>query len=185
MFIFNFKLNKTKIFKGVLSVMTIICISLICIGIYKIYNKNKNSNYEIMGGSCLPSNDIAYLTDENYTNILKEVHENLDTYIGQKICYTGYVYRVPDIEPNHFILARDMQVGNTNHTVIVGFLCRSDIANNFDTYSWVTVTGEIEKGYYFGDIPCIKITDISPVTKPENCIVHEPTDNFIQTSTIY
>jgi len=57
----------------------------------------------------MPSNEIAYLTDENYTNILKAVHENLDTYIGQKISYIGYVYRVSDIEDNQFILARDMR----------------------------------------------------------------------------
>lgn len=185
MFIFNIKLSKTKFFKVILAFMTIICISITCIGIYKIYTKSKNSEYEISKGNCMPSNEIAYLTDENYTNILKEVHENLDTYIGQKICYTGYVYRVPDIQPNQFILARDMQVGNSNHTVIVGFLCSSDVANNFDTYSWITVTGEIEKSYYYGDIPCIKITEITPATKPENCIIPEPNDNFIQTSSIY
>ena len=185
MIIFNFKVSKTKIFKGILSIMVIICISLICTGTYKIYMKSKNSNYEIISENCMPTNEIAYLTDENYTNILKEVHENLDAYIGQKICYTGYVYRVPDIEKDQFILARDMQVGNSNHTVIVGFLCSSDIANNFETYSWVTVTGEIQKGYYYGDIPCIHLTEITPVQKPEKCIVPEPNDNFIQTSSIY
>ena len=49
------------------------------------------------------------MTDENYTNVLKEVHENLDTYVGQKICYTGYVYRVADLPENQFVLARDMR----------------------------------------------------------------------------
>lgn len=57
----------------------------------------------------MPSGEIAYLTDENYTNVLKEVHENLDTYLGQKICYTGYVYRVSDLQENQFVLARDMR----------------------------------------------------------------------------
>ena len=185
MFIFNVNLNKTKLFKGILAIMAIVCISLTCIGIYKIYEKSKNTEYEIFGGDCMPSNEVAYLTDENYTNVLREVHENLDTYIGQKICYTGYVYRVPDIEPNQFILARDMQIGNTNQTVIVGFLCSFDNANKFDTYSWVTITGTIEKGNYFGDIPCIKISEIQQTSEPENCIVPEPDDNFIQTSVIY
>lgn len=185
MFIFNVNLSKTKIFKGVLAIMAIICISLACMGIYNIYEKSKNTEYEVLGGDCMPSNEIAYLTDKNYTNVLREVHENLDMYIGQKICYTGYVYRVPDIEPNQFILARDMQIGNTNQTVIVGFLCSCDNANDFDTYSWVTITGEIQKGNYFGDIPCIQISEIQTTSEPENCIVPEPNDNFIQTSVIY
>ena len=136
-------------------------------------------------GDCMPSNEIAYLTDENYTNILKEVHENLDTYIGQKICYTGYVYRVPEIEENQFILARDMQLQNTNQTVIVGFLCTLDNAKDYDTYGWVKITGSIEKGYYFGDIPCIKISEIEKTQEPEHCVVPAPDENFIETSVIY
>lgn len=133
----------------------------------------------------MPSNEVAYLTDENYTNILKEVHENLDTYIGQKICYTGYVYRIPEIEDNQFVLARDMQLENTNQTVIVGFLCDLQNAQEFDTYSWVKITGTIEKGYYFGDIPCIHISEIEKTGEPENRIVPSPNDNFIETAVIY
>lgn len=133
----------------------------------------------------MPYGEIAYLTDENYTNILKEVHENLDTYLGQKICYTGYIYRVADLTDNQFVLARDMQLENSNQTVIVGFLCDLPNAKDFDTYSWIKITGTIEKGYYFGDIPCIHITEIEKTNKPENCVVPAPNDNFIQTSVIY
>lgn len=133
----------------------------------------------------MPSNEVAYLTDENYTNILKEVHENLDTYIGQKICYTGYVYRVPEIEENQFILARDMQMENSPQMVIVGFLCSAQNATDFDTYSWVKITGTIEKGYYFGDIPCVNISEIEKTSEPENCVVPAPNENFIETAVIY
>jgi putative membrane protein len=133
----------------------------------------------------MPSNEIAYLTDENYTNVLKEVHENLDDYIGQQICYTGYVYRVPEIEDNQFILARDMMLENSNQTVVVGFLCSLQNAQEFENYSWIKITGTIEKGYYFGDIPCINISEIEKVSQPENCIVESPNENFIETSVIY
>ena len=185
MFIFNVNLNKTKFFKLIFVIMAIVCVSLACTGFYKIYEKSKNTEYESFNENCMPSGKIAYLNDKNYTNVLREVHENLDTYIGQEICYTGYVYRVPDIEPNQFILARDMQIANTNQTVIVGFLCTCNNANEFDTYSWVTITGEIQKGDYFGDIPCIQVSEIKPVQKPENCIVPEPSESYIQTSVIY
>lgn len=183
MFIFNVKLSRTKIFKGILAIMAIICLSIAGVGIFKIWGSNQK--VETFGGDCMPSVEIAYLTDENYTNVLKEVHENLDTYIGQKICYTGYVYRVPDLAENQFILARDMQIKNTNQTVIVGFLCSLENAEDFDTYSWIKITGTIEKGYYFGDIPCVQISEIEKTTQPENCVIPPPNDNFIQTSTIY
>lgn len=183
MFICNVKLSKTRIFKTILAIMAMICIALAGAAIFKIYKSN--NKIEILGGDCMPSNDVANLTDENYTNILKQVHENLDTYIGQKICYTGYVYRVPEITKNQFILARDMQLENTNQTVVVGFLCTLPNAEDFDTYSWVKITGTIEKGYYFGDIPCINISEIEKISEPENCIVPSPSEKFIQTSVIY
>lgn len=184
MFIFNVKLSRTKFFKGILAVMAIICIALTIMGIFKIINSNTEPKF-FNNSNCMPSNEVAYLTDENYTNILKQVHENLDTYIGQKISYTGYVYRVPEIEENQFVLARDMQIQNTNQTVIVGFLCSAPNAYNFETYSWVKITGTIEKGYYFGDIPCINVSEIEKTPQPENCIVPEPNENFIETSVIY
>ena len=183
MFVFNVSLSKTKFFKWILALMAIFCIALAGVGIFKIYSSNQD--LQISDSDCMPSGKIAYLTDDNYTNVLKEVHENLDTYIGQKICYTGYVYRVPELQENEFVLARDMQFQNTNQTVIVGFLCAYDTAKDFEDYTWVKVTGSIEKGYYFGDIPRIKIEEIETVEKPENCTVAEPDENFIETSVIY
>lgn len=183
MFICNIKLSRTKFFKSILAIMAIICIALAGVGIFKMYSSNKE--YETFGGDCMPSGEIAYLTDENYTNILKQVHENLDTYIGQKICYTGYVYRVSDLPENQFVLARDMCLDNTNQTVVVGFLCSLENAMDFDNYTWVKVTGSIQKGNYFGDIPCVAIEGIEKVEEPENRIVPAPNENFIQTSVIY
>ena len=133
----------------------------------------------------MPSNEIANLTDENYANILKAVHEDLDTYIGQKICYTGYVYRVADLKENEFVLARDMKLENSNQTVVVGFLCSIANACDFETYSWVKITGTIEKGYYFGDIPCINISQIEKAEAPQNPIIPSPNENFIETAVIY
>jgi len=72
----------------------------------------------------IPSPDIATISSENYTDILKEVHENLNDYIGQKISFIGYVYRVSDLEENQFILARDMVINSKNQTVVVRLFMR-------------------------------------------------------------
>lgn len=183
MFVCNIKLSRMKFWKGILVVLAMICISLAGAGVFKMMKKN--TEVEKFSGNCMPSNEIAYLTDENYTNILKEVHENLDTYIGQKICYTGYIYRVPEIEDNQFILARNMQIENTNQTVVVGFLCSLENAQEFEEYAWVKITGSIEKGYYFGDIPCVQVSEIEKTAEPENQIVPAPNENFIETAVIY
>ena len=66
-------------------------------------------------------NKVQTITSSNYTSILQTVHENIDGYVGQKICFTGYVYRVYDIQENQFILARDMIINSKNQTVVVRF----------------------------------------------------------------
>ena len=104
----------------------------------------------------------------NYTNILKSVHDDIDTYVGQKISFTGYVYRVYDLPETQFVLARDMVVDSKFQTMVVGFLCSYNNAKNFKDGTWVSITGKITKGYYHGDIPIIEIDKIEEITKPKD-----------------
>ena len=149
---------------------------------YKVFNgadKSTRSN------SCIPKNEVSQISPKNYTNVLKTVHENIDSYVGKKICFTGYVYRVLDLQDNQFVLARDMIVNSNSQTVVVGFLCEYDEAKNFEDNNWIQVTGEIYKGNYHGDMPIIKITDINAVDKPsQEEYVYPPDDSYIPTAGI-
>lgn len=184
MLIYNVKINKKVIFKTILVIMIIICISIGVSVLYHIlHNTNKNNNTFI--NDSIPSSEIAELTPENYTNILKEVHEDIDTYIGQKISFSGYVYKLSGFTEDEFVLARDMDIGN-NQTLIVGFLCSCKEAKNFDIYTWVNITGEITKGQYNNsDIPIVKVINIETTTKPENPNVQIPSDEYVPTAVIY
>ena len=133
----------------------------------------------------IPSPDVAILNNENYTNVLKEVHDNLSTYIGQQISFSGYVYRVADLKDNQFILARDMIINNKNQTVVVGFLCTYENAKNFANDTWINITGTIEKGDYYGEIPIIKITKIEEISIPNEPFVGPPSDTYVPTAIIY
>ena len=185
MIIYNIKLNKKMIFKTVLGIMTIICISIAIAGIYILLNSMEPKEEISIGDSCIPSSEIAVIKPENYTNILKSVHENIETYVGQKIAFSGYVYRVNGFSDNQFVLARDMDIGN-NQTLIVGFLCSCDTAKDFSSYSWINISGEITKGTYNNsDIPILKITSIEECKKPENATVPIPDDAYVPTAVIY
>lgn len=149
---------------------------------YKVFGGANNAS---KSQSCLPKNGISEIQPKNYTNILKTVHENIDNYIGKKICFTGYVYRVLDLQGNQFVLARDMIVSSNSQSVVVGFLCEYDNAKDFADNTWVKVTGEIYKGDYHGDMPIIKITNIQSVDKPsQEEYVYPPDDSYIPTSGI-
>lgn len=182
MFICNVKVNKNSLFKICLGACCIICISLMVVTIYKIYTITQNSNQD----ECLPKEGVAVIDDKNYTNVLKMVHDDLDTYIGQEISYTGYVYRVSDIKSNEFILARDMVISSSpKQTVVVGFLATCNNSESYENGAWVTVTGTIQKGYYLEEIPILKITDIKRTSKPEEAEVPIPDDYYIPTAVIY
>ena len=180
MFVYNIKINKSKIFKYFFICAIIVLIIIIGIVIYKVFSGAENSTKK---DTCIPTG-ILKITENNYTNILKNSHENIDSYVGKKISFTGYVYRVFDLNDNQFVLARDMIINSKNQTVVVGFLCECDEAKKFENNTWVEITGEITKGNYHGDMPIVKITEIKKVDKPTtNEYVYPPDDNYIPTST--
>ena len=102
-------------------------------------------------------------------------------YIGVKINFTGYVYRVHDLKENQFILARDMVISSDFQYVVVGFLCEHEKANELKNDTWIEVTGEITKGDYHGEMPIIKITDIKESPKPNDEYVYPPDESYIPT----
>ncbi|MBQ9298535.1 MAG: hypothetical protein IJ223_05885 [Clostridia bacterium] len=182
MFIYNFKLSRTNIFKILLVLAIIIFIILFGIAMYKIVSASLNQNFKVEDN--IFKNGIASLTSDNYTDVLKMVHNDIDTYIGQKINFSGYVYKAPDFKNTEFVLARNMLVNNNTQTLIVGFLCDCKDISKYEEGTWVEITGEITKGNYHGDIPIIKITQINKIQKPENEYVYPPDDTYIPTSVI-
>ena len=178
MFVYNFKINGSKVFKFFM--LLVVILLLILTGIVTI-NLFKGASKQNSNATCMSNSNIAKLTPSNYTNILKLVHENIDTYIGQKINFSGYVYRVYDLKDNQFILARDMLISSDYQTVIVGFLCEYDKASEFKDNTWIDITGKIIKGNYHGDMPIVKIEQIKTIEKPTEEYVYPPNDNYIAT----
>lgn len=176
MFVYNIKFSSGKIFKIILFFIIVIALVMTGISIYKTFSNNSSIQPNL--------NEVYNITSTNYTNILKAVHENINTYVGQKINFSGYVYRVYDFQADEFVLARDMIVSSDMQTLIVGFLCKSEAATNFEDGTWVNITGEIKKGYYHGDIPIIEVMSIEQTTKPTDSYVYPPDDYYIPTSTL-
>lgn len=178
MFVCNLKLTPKLVFKIVFIIIFICVIVLAGVSTYKIFH------YETVNDS-INAPEIANITSDNYTNVLKTVHDNLDEYIGQKIHFTGYVYRVYDFSETQFVLARNMVISSDNQTLVVGFLCNYKDAREFSDNTWVDITGKITKGDYHGDIPIIEITDIKKCDKPTNEYVYPPDDTYIPTSALF
>ncbi len=176
MFIYNFKFNGKLFTKILFVIIGLIVIAYFFISTWKIYT----SCFKVKDEQ--ENDNSINITASNYTNVLKEIYDNLDSYIGKSICFTGYVYRNLDFTDSQFVLARDMLISSDNQSLIVGFLCDSKKAKEFENDSWVEITGKITKGFYHDDIPVIKIKKIRQIEMPnENIYVYPPDSSYIPT----
>ena len=180
MFVYNLKINGSKVFKTFFIIVILLIICIMGIVLFRIFNgANKAS-------TCMPNSDISEISAKNYTNVLKTVHENIDNYIGMKIKFTGYVYRVLDFEEDQFVLARDMVINDEGtQSVIVGFLSNYSGINQFQDGTWIEITGTIKKGKYHNEeIPIIDVEKIKEAEEPEEPFVPIPDNTYIPTSGI-
>lgn len=187
MFLYNIRVNSNRLLKFMFITMLIIILVIFSIGVYNVFFKHSSSNEDkpITLTDTIKSDEIFEITEKNYTNILKAVTEDIDSYIGCKIHFTGYVYRLLDFDNDQFVLARKMLISKEdNQGLVVGFLCSYNDANNFSDNTWVDVTGEIVKGDYYGDIAVIKVTCMFETNEPENKYVLPPDNSYIPTSSI-
>lgn len=181
MFVCNVKINGNKLFKIFICLACLLMVILFIWGLYRIFGPQKG---EIKDHDAIVSTDITDIQPKDYTNILKAVHENIDSYVGCKIHFSGYVYRVYDFTETQFVLARDMVISSDMQTLIVGFLCNSTEISKFDDGAWVELTGEITKGEYHGEMPEIKVTEIKGIDKPEDAYVYPPDNTYIPTDSV-
>lgn len=179
MFIYNLKLNGSTLFKVLLAMIVLVVICLCGIVGYKIYLASNPSSNSIN------SNSVTELTVQNYANILQSVHDDIDSYVGQKIKFSGFVYRVYDLNQEQFVLGRNMIISSDFQTVVVGFLCHYKQAPSFQDSTWVELEGKITKGTYHGsDMPILEVMSIREVAKPNDEYVYPPDENYIPTSII-
>ena len=180
MFIYNVKVSGSLLFKIFFIIATIVILTIFSISCYKIFVLAKD-NTTVSDRS----SNVIEITPNNYTNILKDSHENIDKYVGKSYKFSGYIYRNLDFSENQFVLARDMIVEGSTKTLIVGFLCSYKEASNYADGSWVEITGEITKGNYHGEVPIIRVNKIKQIDKPSNEYAYPPDSTYIPTSIIY
>lgn len=179
MFVCNMKLNSKVVFKIIFVILCCVILIMCGIGVYKVFfreNVKINDNINEKG--------INVISSSNFTNVLKTVHSNLDEYVGTRIKFTGFVYRLYDFSPEQFVLAREMIVSTDYQAVVVGFLCHLNGAEKYKDGCWIEIEGTITKGDYHGEIPVIEIESIHETQIPNEEYVYPPDESYVVTSKI-
>ena len=162
--------------------MLVIIVGIFLFGVYIIFFRD---NKTLKLSDTIKSDNIFEINESNYTNILKATNENIDSYIGCKVHIVGYIYRLLDFKENQFVIARDMAISPDMQSLVVGFLCEYDNANDFEDGTWVDLVGEITKGNFNGDIAILNLISIKKCEMPENPYVSMPDDTYIPTSNMF
>ena len=183
MFIYNLKVNGGVMLKIIIVILSIFMLGVFGLSIYKIFF----TSGKFVVNDKMKKQNITEIQPENYNNILKAVHDDPDSYIGMKVNFIGYIYRVIDFKDNQFVIARDMFINERKtQSVVVGFLCECKDAEKFTDGTWVNITGSIEMGKYHNEqIPFIKITNIKKADEPENSYVMPPSNDYVPTSGMF
>lgn len=171
MFICNFKINTKKIWKTTLVILIILMFILMFWVTSKILGNSKNDV-----NSSFSENELVEIKTEEYTNFLKDCHENIDSYIGKNVKIIGYVYRLPDFTSNEFVIARTMIIDDNNQALVVGILAECTEISKYESGAWIEVTGTIQKGNYNGEIPVVEASSIKSVKAPTSEFVYLPTN---------
>lgn len=158
MFVVNFKLDFKKLFFACILIAAIIATIIeFGSGADSISTSKKEENYDFI------------LTEENYTTLLKQIHENIDESLGKTIKMSGFVFKMPDFKDGYFVCGRNTVINNENN--VAGFLCNHSDSSKFIDNEWIEITGVITKGDYNGVMPIIKVGNVTKITAPSNTFV--------------
>ena len=159
MYVKNIKLNPKKIL-----IICLIIAILITLVLEITSPKQENA---------LPTENYDFeLTEENFTTVLKQVHNNIDGCVGKSIKCSGFVFTLYDFKENNFVCGRNMMLDGEDK--VVGFLCEYNGDLDIVQGEWIEITGVITKGYYMGDMPVIQVDKIKKITAPPNTYVKAP-----------
>lgn len=183
MFVYNVKMNKNSIKIVVIILVILILLSIFAFVGYRFFNSISMVTVKDEMGNL---NDCKIeINSNNYTNILKDSHDNIDKYVGKTIKGTGFIYRIYDFNENQFVLGRNMIISSDNKSVVVGFLCDGSSSgvnvHSIANSSWVEIEGIIVKGNYHGDMPIIEVKNIKEADAPSDEFVYPPDDTYVST----
>ena len=161
MFVLNIKLNFKKI------LLILIILSVLTAGILELINFNNNNNALETANNTVNYNYV--LTNENYIDMLKQIHDNIDENINKTIKLHGFVFKKSDLKENIFVCGMNTIINEEEN--VAGILCQSNDYNSLKDNEWIEITGIITKGEYNGVMPIIKVFSIKKIETPKNTYI--------------
>ncbi|WP_202711022.1 TIGR03943 family putative permease subunit [Sporosalibacterium faouarense] len=114
-----------------------------------------------------------------FLDTINNVSNNTEEFLNQEVSVIGFIYRQEDFKENQFVIARMLLSCCVADTQVIGLLCESEEANNFNDSEWVRITGTVNTTVYLDpkfnqeiSLPLLKISSIERVSEPESPYVY-------------
>ena len=117
--------------------------------------------------------DIVEIPAVDYGIWFLDVTENPDRYNGKVIQYTGKIQKPKGFPKNAFVLGRKSMTCCADDLTFLGYVCKSEEAENYKTGDWVRITAKV--GYsrlsvYDGVGPVLHVMEIEKTEPIEELV---------------
>ncbi|MCG8572425.1 MAG: TIGR03943 family protein [Spirochaetes bacterium] len=122
-------------------------------------------------------NEIIF-TEDTYFRKLNDIHKKLDDYIGKQVKIKGFIYYLPDLASNYFVIARFLMICCAADSSIAGLICQKDsVQHDFEKDDWYEIEGIVKKESLTinGEIkilPILKIKQFKKIARMDNPYVY-------------
>ncbi len=116
------------------------------------------------------NNLISVIGDDEYLQWFMKVSNDPEAYSGKTVKVKGCVFKRKDFNMNEFVLARMAMSCCAADLTPVGFLCKSNRAQEFKNGEWIYITAVIKIEYeqhMKSKLPVLYAHDIIRTEKPE------------------
>ncbi|MDF2548513.1 MAG: hypothetical protein K0R93_3411 [Anaerosolibacter sp.] len=101
----------------------------------EVVAKNQETN--------IVQNGVITFDDKSFGYVNTQIYADPGRYNGKKVIITGFVFRSSDFKENEFKVVRKESSGCTADAYVLGLVCRSENAVDYENDQWVTVKGTL------------------------------------------
>jgi len=142
-------------------------------------NINHEHGDKISMETAIYNDNIIYLNDKNYVDVLNIIYNSRERVKGKKLVFEGFIYKQKNINKDQFITARMIINCCAADTQITGFLCKYDKTNLLKENQWVRIIGTIDTTAYMdennnkeGIVPQILVESLEELPEPINKYIY-------------
>lgn len=143
----------------------------------EIIFEDKNGEMNVTLEEDLPfdlSADVITLDEEGYGIWYIDMMDNLERYVGKKVCFLAQVLHPPKFPKGYFVPGRMAMTCCEDDIAFLGYACQFNGETELEQRSFIQITVTVANEYfedYGGMGPVLHAVSVEPAKKPKNEVI--------------